>query len=85
MLQLMPRMLLLVCRCVRTLMRDVLVPLAFKLPDCGGHIRTNTPVSLKCEALMAGVRGKWDHNFDLSFTGARLCGHLFFLFRFRLK
>ena len=24
---------------------------------------------LRCEALMAGVRGKWDHAFDLAFAG----------------
>jgi len=53
---------------VAKLLGDVLVPMAFKLPDCGGTLRTLAAKGLRCEALMAGTRGKWDHAFDASFT-----------------
>jgi hypothetical protein len=96
---------------VRRLREDVFEPIALKLPDCGGTLRTlgatevmsdfhwpiKSPSSLdgegfpfffptissativvaadeqiRCEALMAGIKGKWDHSFDVSFSGPKM-------------
>ena len=54
--------------CAAELMAHVLTPIQVKLPDAEGSCRIRAPTHLAGEALMAGVRGKWDHNFDFSFT-----------------
>lgn len=42
--------------------------MAFKLPDCGGTIRTKLVSDLRGEALMVGLSGKFDHTFDFNFS-----------------
>jgi hypothetical protein len=53
---------------VNELLGWVLTPLAFKLPDCKGTLKTKVVKDLRGEALMVGVKGKFDHTFDFSFT-----------------
>lgn len=54
--------------CVQRLLDDVLAPMCFKLPDAEGTFRTHLPADLRGEALMAGVKGQWDHAFDFAFS-----------------
>uniref|UniRef100_A0A7S2WH08 Uncharacterized protein n=1 Tax=Rhizochromulina marina TaxID=1034831 RepID=A0A7S2WH08_9STRA len=56
--------------CVRELVREVLEPFAFVLPEGGGRFRTfhPEPRDVSGEALMAGLLGKWDHTLDFSIS-----------------